>query len=400
MQHTNENRDACASEDVIALEDAYSSGAYPKRPIALVGGRGARVWDCEGREYIDCFAGHGVAGLGHCHPAVTAAIQEQAARLVTCDGILYNAQRAALQAELAARTGGALQRVFLCNSGAEAVEGAIKVARLLTGRPGIVAAMRGFHGRTLGALSATWNEKYRQPFEPLVPGFTHVPFNDLEAMAEAITDQTAAVLVEIIQGEGGVRPGDADYFEGLRRLCDQRGALFIADEVQTGLGRTGRWFAYEHVGVVPDVLCLGKTLGGGVPMGAVLWRDALGSLPSGTHGSTFGGNPLACAASRAVLCTLEEEGLPARAARLGSQFMERLNAGPPPLMREVRGRGLMIGIELRQRVTPILKKLMDRGVLAIPAGPTVLRLLPPLVIEEEDWETVLQTIQDVLKDAD
>jgi acetylornithine/LysW-gamma-L-lysine aminotransferase len=400
MQHTNGNRDACASEEVIALEDTYSSGAYPKRPIAVAGGRGARVWDCEGREYIDCFAGHGVAGLGHCHPAVTTAIQEQAARLVTCGEVLYNEQRAALQAELAARTGGELQRVFLCNSGAEAVEGAIKVARLLTGRPGIVATMRGFHGRTLGALSATWNEKYRQPFEPLVPGFTHVPFNDLEAMAEAITDQTAAVLVEIIQGEGGVRPGDADYFQGLRRLCDQRGALFIADEVQTGLGRTGRWFAYEHVGVVPDVLCLGKTLGGGVPMGAVLWHAALGSLPSGTHGSTFGGNPLACAASRAVLRTLDEEDLPARADRLGKQFMERLNASPPPLMREVRGRGLMIGIELRQRVTPILKKLMDRGVLAIPAGPTVLRLLPPLVIEEEDWETVLQTTQDVLNESD
>jgi acetylornithine/LysW-gamma-L-lysine aminotransferase len=400
MQHTNSNTGSCTSQDVIALEDTYSSGAYPKRPVALVRGQGARVWDCEGREYIDCITGHGVAALGHCHPAVTSAIQEQAATLATCSEVLYNEQRAALQAELAVRTGGDLRRVFLCNSGAEAVEGAIKVARLFTGRPGIVATMRGFHGRTLGALSATWNEKYRQPFEPLVPGFSHVPFNELGAMAEAITDQTAAVLVEIVQGEGGVRPGDADYFQGLRRLCDQRGALFIADEVQTGLGRTGRWFAYEHVGAVPDVLCLGKTLGGGVPMGAILWREALGSLPSGTHGSTFGGNPLACAASRVVLRTLEKEQLPARAARLGNQFIERLNASPPPLMREVRGWGLMIGIELRQRVTPILKKLMDRGVLAQPAGPTVIRLLPPLVIQEEEWETVLQTIQDVLKDAD
>jgi acetylornithine/LysW-gamma-L-lysine aminotransferase len=400
MQHTTDSIGSCTSEDVIALEDAYSSGAYPKRPIALVRGQGARVWDCEGLEYIDCIAGHGVAGLGHCHPAVTSAIQEQAARLVTCGEVLYNEQRAALQAELAAQNGGDLKRVFLCNSGAEAVEGAIKVARLLTGRPGIVAAMRGFHGRTLGALSATWNEKYRQPFDPLVPGFSHVPFNQLEALEEAITDQTAAVLLEIVQGEGGVRPGDADYFQGLRRLCDQRGALFIADEVQTGLGRTGRWFAYQHVGVVPDVLCLGKALGGGVPMGAILWREDLGSLPSGIHGSTFGGNPLACAASRAVLRTLEKEDLPARAARLGNRFIERLNADPPPLVREVRGWGLMIGIELRQRATPILKKLMDRGVLALPAGPTVIRLLPPLVIGEEEWDTVLEVIQDVLKDAE
>jgi acetylornithine/LysW-gamma-L-lysine aminotransferase len=299
-------------------------------------------------------------------------------------------------AELAAHVPGDLKRVFLCNSGAEAIEGAIKIARLLTRRPGILAAKRGFHGRTLGALSATWNEQYRKPFEPLVPGFSHVPFNDLEAVAGAITDETAAVLVEIVQGEGGVRPGDRDYFQGLRRLCDERGVLLIADEVQTGLGRTGRWFACEHVAVVPDLLCLGKALGGGVPMGAVLWRESLGTLPSGVHGSTFGGNPLACAASRAVLRVLEEEELPARAARLGDQFMGRLAATPPPLMREVRGWGLMIGVEVRERVTPVLKKLMDRGVLALPAGPTVLRLLPPLVIQESELETVLEAVREVL----
>jgi acetylornithine/LysW-gamma-L-lysine aminotransferase len=388
------------ANDIITLENAHTSGAYPKRPIAVVRGQGARVWDADGHEYIDCIAGHGIANLGHCHPAVTAAIQEQAAALVTCSEVLYNDQRAALLSELTARTTGGLGRVFLCNSGAEAVEGAIKVARLLTGRPGVVATMRGFHGRTLGALSATWNEEYRKPFAPLVPGFSHVPFNDLAAMGAAVGDDTAAVLVEVVQGEGGVRAGDAEYFQGIRRLCDERGALLVLDEVQTGMGRTGRWFAYEHEGIVPDVLCLGKALGGGLPMGAVVWQEALGSLPTGVHGSTFGGNPLACAASRAVLRTLAAEDLPSRAAGLGEQFMAKLRAIPSPLVRDVRGRGLLIGVELRQRVTPILKGLMERGVLALPAGPTVVRFLPPLVIQEAELEAVLEAVRDVLLNGD
>jgi acetylornithine/LysW-gamma-L-lysine aminotransferase len=387
-------------DDIISLEDSHTSGAYPKRPIALVRGQGARVWDADGREYIDCIAGHGVASLGHCHPAVTAAIQEQAELLVTCSETLYNDQRAALLAELAAHVPGDLSRAFLCNSGAEAVEGAIKITRLFTGRPGVVATMRGFHGRTLGALSATWNEKYRKPFTPLVPGFSHVPYNDLEAMAEHVTEDTAAVLVEVVQGEGGVRLGDADYFRGLRRICDDRGVLLVVDEIQTGLGRTGCWFAYEHVGITPDVLCLGKALGGGLPMGAVLWREALGTLPAGVHGSTFGGNPLVCAASRSVLRTLAEEDLPARAARLGQEFMAGLRGIESPLVREVRGRGLMVGVELRRRVTPVLRQLMGHGVLALPAGPTVVRFLPPLVIEAAELQVVLETVRDVLKSGD
>lgn len=384
------------TDSIIAIEDAYTSGAYPKRPVALVRGQGARVWDADGREYIDCVAGHGVANLGHCHPAITAAIQEQAAKLVTCSEVFYNDQRANLMAELAACTPDDLRRVFLCNSGAEAVEGAIKVARLFTGRSGVVATMRAFHGRTLGALSATWEKNYRTPFEPLIPGFTHVPFDDAQAMASAITGETAAVLVEIVQGEGGVRFGQAAYFQALRRLCDERGALLIVDEVQTGLGRSGRWFACEHVGLVPDILCLGKALGGGVPMGAIVWREGLGTLPDGAHGSTFGGNPLACAASRAVLRTLAEEGLPDRAARLGERLLAGLRALEAPLVREVRGLGLMVGIELRQRVTPYLRALQERGVLALPAGATVLRLLPPLVIGEDDVSAVVEAIAEVL----
>ena len=396
-QHAVRNTQFATTNEITTLEDIHTSGAYPKRPIALVRGQGARVWDADGREYIDCIAGHGVASLGHCHPAVTAAIQEQSELLVTCSEVFYNDQRAGLLAELTAHIPGDLNRVFLCNSGAESVEGAVKVARLFTGRSGVVATMRSFHGRTLGALSATWNEKYRKPFAPLVPGFSHVPFNDLEAMEKAITDDTAAVLVEVVQGEGGVRPGDADYFRGLRRLCDDRGALLIVDEIQTGLGRTGCWFAFEHVDITPDVLCLGKALGGGLPMGAVVWRETLGTLPTGVHGSTFGGNPLVCAASRAVLHTLADEDLPARAARLGQEFMAGLRAIQSPLVREVRGWGLIVGIELRQRVTPVLKELMERGVLALPAGPTVLRFLPPLVIEEAELQLVLETLRDVLR---
>jgi acetylornithine/LysW-gamma-L-lysine aminotransferase len=384
------------NETIITAEDAHASGAYPKRPVALIRGRGARVWDAEGCEYIDCAAGHGVANVGHCHPAVTAAIQEQAATLVTSPETFYNDRRAALLDALTARTPGGLNRVFLCNSGAEAVEGAIKAARLFTGRTGIVATMRGFHGRTMGALSATWNKAYREPFDPLVPGVTHVPFDNLDALDRAINEDTAAVLVEIVQGEGGVRPASEGYFTALADLCHARGALLIVDEVQTGLGRTGRWFACEHEGVVPDVLCLGKALGGGVPMGAVVWREGLGELPAGSHGSTFGGNPLACAASIAVLGVLDEEDLPARAADLGEWLLGDLRALDNPVIREVRGMGLMVGVELRVRVTPVLKSLMERGVLALPAGSTVLRLLPPLVIDEADLETVCGVVREAL----
>ena len=386
-------------DDIIALEDLHTSGLNTKRRIALVRGEGALVWDADGREYIDCMTGHGVASLGHCHPSITAAIQQQAARLVACGEAVYNDQRAALFAELTAHTPEDLNRVFLCNSGTEANEAAIKFARLLTGRTDIVAAMRGFHGRTMGALSATWNPKYRDPFLPLVPGFDHVPYNNLEAVAAAITDRTAAVIVEVIQGEGGVQVGDDTYLRGLRDLCSQREVLLIVDEVQTGMGRTGRWFACEHSGLVPDLLCLGKALGGGVPMGAVVWRETLGTLPAGVHGSTFGGNPLACAASRAVLRVMEEEELPVRAARLGEKLLADLRAIKSPLMREVRGCGLMVGIELRQRASQVLRRLMEHGVLAMPAGAAVVRLLPPLTIEQAQLDTVRQTIASVLDEV-
>jgi acetylornithine/LysW-gamma-L-lysine aminotransferase len=298
--------------------------------------------------------------------------------------------------DLAALTPGSLNRIHPCNSGAEAVEGALKAARFFTGRTQIVAARRGFHGRTFGAMTATWNKQYSGPFKPLVPDFSHIPYNDIQAVTAAITEDTAAVLVEVIQGEGGVHPGDPAYFEALRHHCNQTGTLLIFDEVQTGFGRTGKMFATEHLSILPDVMTLGKSLGGGLPMGAVVWREELGKLDALTHGSTFGGNPLACAASRAMMQVLQDEALPARAAELGAWFMAELNALNARRVREVRGRGLMIGLELRTRVTPVLKALSDAGVWAIPAGSMVLRLLPPLIIPRSDLERVLEVLGEVL----
>jgi acetylornithine/LysW-gamma-L-lysine aminotransferase len=252
----------------------------------------------------------------------------------------------------------------------------------------------------MGALSATWNGKYRNPFLPLVPGITHVEYNNLEGLEQAISEDTGAIIVEPVQGEGGVHPADDGYLQSLRRLCDERNLLLIFDEIQTGLGRTGSWFACQHSGVVPDLMCLGKALGGGVPMGAVVWRDGLGSLPGGVHGSTFGGNPLACAASRAVLDVIQEEDLPAQSAELGAHLVEGIRSMDLGLVREVRGRGLMVGIDLRRRVTPVLKELMARRVLALPAGATVLRLLPPLVISRDDLDLVIVTIGAVLRELE
>ncbi len=383
-------------DEWIALEEQHTSGVYAKIPLRVVRGAGARVWDAQGREYVDCAAGHGVAIVGHCHPRVVAAVREQAEQLIICSEMFYHAHRAALQAELVALMPG-MERVFLCNSGTEAVEAAVKFARLATGRPGVVAARNGFHGRTMGALSATWRPEYRRPFEPLVPGFAHVPYNDPLALEEAVGPDTAAVILEVVQGEGGVRPGDGAYLRRAQELCRERGALFIVDEVQTGMGRTGRMLACDHHGLQPDLLCLGKGIAGGLPMGAVLIGPRVGKLPPSVHGSTFGGNPLACAAALATLRVIREESLPERAAELGASLLSRLRGISSPLIREVRGLGLMVGVELRRRVRPYLAALMERGVLALRAGPTVLRFLPPLVISPDDLEQVARAVEEVLK---
>ena len=382
--------------EIIAAESAHTSGVYPKRNLAIVRGQGATLWDADGREYIDCVGGQGAANLGHAHPAVVAAIQEQAATLMSCPEIFYNDQRAAYLEELTAALPEGLERVFLCNSGAEAVEGAIKAALALTGRHGVVATVRGFHGRTLGALSATWEPKYREPFLPLIEGFTHIPYDKIDALDAAVGAQTAAVIIELVQGEGGVRPASPDYIHGVAQICKERGALLIVDEVQTGFGRTGTLFACERYGITPDILAMAKSIAGGLPMGAVALHRDLGPLPPASHGTTFGGSPLACAAARAALRALQDERLPQQAAEKGIYLIEKLVALKLAKVREVRGVGLLVGLELKERVQPHLVALMERGVLALPAGPNVLRLLPPLVISYADLDRVVAAIGEVL----
>lgn len=382
--------------NTIDIESRYTSGVYAKRPVSIVRGQGAHVWDEDGRMYIDCTGATGSANIGHANPQVAAAISEQAHKLIALTEVFYNDKRAALEQKLVTISPNHANRVFLCNSGAEAIEGAIKLARYTTGRTGVVAMMRGFHGRTMGALSATWEPKYREPFMPLVPGYSHVPFDNLGKARDAVTDQTAAVLVEIVQGEGGVRPASSEFLLGLQQLCRERGAMLIVDEVQTGFGRTGKMFASEHFGLTADLVALAKSIAGGLPMGAILIGERVKKLEPLIHGTTFGGNPLISAAAGAAIDFIEKENLPARAAELGAYMIGRLQRIESPLIREVRGMGLLIGVELKQKVTPFLHALMDRNVLAMPAGVNVLRLLPPLVIEKSDLDIVAEQIEEVL----
>jgi acetylornithine/LysW-gamma-L-lysine aminotransferase len=380
--------------DIIGTESKHNSGVYGKREIAIVRGQGALLYDDQGREYIDCVGGQGSANVGHAHPGIVEAISAQMTKLITCTEMFYNDRRAEYVERLSGLTG--MPRMFLANTGAEAVETALKFSRLKTGRSEIVAAMRGFHGRTMGALSATWNKKYHEGFEPLVPGFVHVPYNDLAKLDAAVTEKTAAVILEPVQGEGGVYPGTAEFLEGAQRICRERGAMLILDEVQTGFGRTGKLFAYQHFDLQPDFLCVAKSMAGGLPMGAALMSERVGEMPVGSHGSTFGGNPLACAAALATLDIMEEERLPEKAAQMGAYLQAELAKIKSPLIREVRGLGLIAGIEIKQKVAPYLNQLAERGVLALPAGMTVIRLLPPLVISQAQLDTVIKALNEVL----
>lgn len=377
------------------LESQHTSGIYAKRKIAIVRGKGALLYDDRGNEYIDCVGGHGVSNVGHSHPAISEAIAAQARTLVTCPELFYNDRRAEYLERLTTLVPGNMQRAFLCNSGTEAVEAAFKLARFCTKRIEIIATMRGFHGRSMGALSATWNKKYRTPFEPLLPDVRHVPYNNLDKLASSVSENTAAVILEVVQGEGGVHQGTFEFLLGAQNVCRKQGALLIIDEIQTGFGRTGKMFAFEHHGLQPDMLCLAKSIAGGVPMGALLLGERVGELSPGIHGSTFGGNPLACAAALASLDVLENEHLPERAAELGDFLLSRLNSLQSSLIREVRGLGLMIGIEIKRKVAPFLQAMMKRGVLALPAGMTVIRLLPPLVITRKQLDNVVDVLQEV-----
>ncbi len=382
--------------DAYTIETRYGAGVYVKQPLTIVRGQGALLFDAEGNAYLDCTSGHGVANLGHGHPKVAAAIAEQASRLITLFETYPNDQRAALMVKLTSLTPG-LERVFFCNSGAEAVEAALKFARLSSGRKHILATKRAFHGRTYGALSATFAARYRQGFEPLVPEFEHISYNNPQALEEAINDEVAALILEVVQGEGGIYPATPEYLQAARQLCDRHGALLIFDEIQSGFGRTGKMFAYQHYGVQPDMVTCAKSLAGGLPMGAVLIGPRLQNLTPGVHASTFGGNPLACAAALAAIQAIEEEDLPHQAAEKGAYLLERLRRLPSPLIREVRGLGLMIGIELKRKVAPYLRALQARRILALNAGMNVLRLLPPLVITYEQLDQLVQALNEVLQ---
>lgn len=370
------------------IEEQILGGTTARRgDFVFVRGEGCWIFDSTGRGYLDLGAAQGVAMLGHCHPRVADAIAHQARTLALCPNYLYNDVRARFAQALIEVMPPHLPHAFLANSGAEAVDGALKFARLATKRPAFVSTTKGFHGRTVGALSVTWEPKYREGFLPLLET-THVPYNNAAALDSAIGDHTAAVILEVVQGESGVNVGTPEFLQSAQRLCHERGALLIVDEIQTGFGRTGRWFAFEHAGLEPDIVCLAKGLGGGFPMGALTYTKAVREvLSAGAHGSTFGGSPIACAAGLAAIQTYRDEGLIDRSARLGADMLAALRSAlaDVAIVREVRGLGLMLAVELRTKVAPLLKSLMlDHGVIALPAGPTVLRLLPPLIISEEE----------------
>ncbi|WP_243028346.1 [LysW]-aminoadipate semialdehyde transaminase LysJ [Thermus albus] len=383
---------------LLEAEKALDTGVYTKHDLLLVRGQGARVWDAEGNEYIDCVGGYGVANLGHANPEVVEAIKEQAETLLSMPQTLPTPMRGEFYRTLVGLLPQELNRVFPTNSGTEANEAAIKFAWAHTKRRKLVAAMRGFSGRTLGSLSVTWEPKYREPFMPLLGPVEFIPYNDVEALRRAVDEETAAVILEPVQGEGGVRPATREFLEAAREVTQERGALFILDEIQTGMGRTGKRFAFEHYGVVPDILTLAKALGGGVPIGAAVMREEVArSMPKGGHGTTFGGNPLAMAAGVAALRYLERTRLWERAAELGPWFMERLREIPSPKIREVRGLGLMVGLELKEKAAPYIERLeKEHRVLTLQAGPTVIRFLPPLVIEKADLERVVEAVRAAL----
>jgi len=373
-----------------------------EREITLVSGKGARLFDKEGRAYLDFAAGIAVNGFGYGDRAIVKAIREQAGKLIHASNLFHTEPASVLAERLVALA--FPSKVFFCNSGTEAWEGALKFARRIgreAGRFEYVCFERSFHGRTMGALSTTWTTKYREPFEPLVPGVRFVPWGDLTAVDAATTDKTAAVMLEPVQGEGGIRPASPEFLRGVADITRRKGALVAFDEVQCGLGRTGRMFAYQHAGVVPDILTLAKPLAGGLPMGAILLREELAShLHVGDHGSTFGGNPVAAAAALAVLDRLTAPGFVEAVAKKGDFLMRslgKLRKRYPKAIAEVRGLGLMVGVEFHGEAGPVLKGLRERGVLATKAGDRVLRLLPPLVVARADVKAFLVALEAVLE---
>lgn len=395
-QHVNEP----SSAEIIARDARHHSGLWaPKH--AFVRGEGCRIYDADGNGYLDLMAGIAVASLGHAHPALTKAICDQANRLIVCPQNLANDTRSDFLEALFALAPDPLARAFLCSSGSEANEGALKWARAATQRSVFVSTKRGFSGRTLGVLPLTWTPAYREPFEPLGHEARFVRYGSVEELDAAVDDDVAAVVLEPIQGEGGIHPADAHFIAEARRITRERGALLIFDEIQSGAGRTGRFLAHQHFDVEADIATMAKGLAGGVPIGAVLMTEAVAAaMPKGGHGTTFGGNPLAAAAGRAVLSELRS-GLLEHVVRVGDHLRGRLDdlAAREPRIREVRGIGLMIGIEFKHKVASILSALEDRGVLAINAGATVVRFVPPLVLSEAEADEAVDALEAALADT-
>ena len=384
---------------IVDREANSMASTYWKRPLVITHGKGSSLWDTEGREYLDCTSNYGVAITGHCHPRVVEAIRKQSELLLSCHGTFYNESRSGLLERLSAIAPDRLEKAFLSNSGTEAIEFAFKLARRSTGKTGIISMMGAFHGKTMGALSATWNKKYRTPFMPLVPGFKHVPYGKLERVEAAIDDETAAIIAEPIQGESGVNVPADDFLPGLRDICDDKGVLLILDEIQTGFGRTGDMFACQHSGIVPDILCLAKAVASGLPMGATMaTEEVMSKLKMGDHSSTFGGGPVACAAGSATLDVLKDEGLPERARENGDYMLSRLKELEERyrIVREARGRGLMLGLELRFDVLNVIMGALERGVLFLDAGRNVVRMLPPLIINRGEIDRAIMILDEVL----
>lgn len=384
----------------------YLFNTYNRFPVVLIKGRGAKVWDLEGREYLDFTGGIAVNILGHCHPSVVVAIQKQAQRLLHVSN-LYHIEPQIRLAKILVKNSFA-EMVFFCNSGTEANEAAIKLARKYSRethgeeRFEIISALNSFHGRTLASLTATGQEKFQKGFEPLVPGFKHVPFNDINALRAAINERTCAVLLEPIQGEGGVRLPTDDYLKQVREICDEKDILVILDEVQTGIGRTGKLFAYEHYGMTPDIMTLAKGLGGGAPIGAMLATKKVASaFQPGNHASTFGGNPLVCASAVATLETILEDGfLLDHCRRMGKYFMDELRllmAKHPNIIKNVRGLGLMIGVELAIDGTQVVNECLERGFLINCTAGNVLRFTPPIIIKQDEIDKLINELHEVFR---
>ncbi len=387
------------TEKNMNLYDKYIMKTYPKADILFVKGQGCRLWDGDGREYLDFSAGIAVCSLGHAHPKVAQAIAEQATQLLHVSNLFMNTRQPELAEKLI--TNGFDGVCFFCNSGAEANEGLIKLARKWgsdKGKYEIIAMNDSFHGRTLATLAATGRAKYRKGFGPDTQGFSHIPFNDLNAAKAAVTDKTAAILLEPVQGEGGILPATQEYLEGMRKLCDDKGILLLFDEVQCGTGRTGTLFAWQNYHVQPDALSMAKALGNGVPIACMIAQRKLENiLTPGTHASTFGGTPIACSAACAVLDELLHGGVLENCRKQGAYLMNALNALKPkyPFIREVRGKGLMIGVDLTFPATEILPALREHGLIALSAGESVLRLLPPLIVTEAECAEAVKRIDEV-----